>query len=412
VPQKRPNVALREAYDCTMQRPLLLGRRLLVAALVALPTGPVAAQGIKVSAPLEVLQANAQSDSNDAVAQYQLALGYWSKRRYADAERALRVAVTIEPRFAEGWLALGVLPFARRSKLREEQAKGKVPDEWKPALDESQRLIRRAFLINPLVDLRILGAVDPPQTMVTRLGRNRLVFSTNPFTALEEGHYELAYAFFEHQMHPSTYSVPRDSLPSGLIWFHGLCAAHLNMDSVAISDFQTLLDRARASEEGDSVLRAPLRTNDYRYLLALMYQREQRWLDAMRQYRAALENDLGLYMAHVQLYKIFDARGFFDSAAVESRAAVLTNPEDPTLLLEHGLVLTEAGELAAAEDTLRRAMAADPRDSRVPYFLGVALQKMNKPLEARAAFERFLALAPSRLSQKIADAKQRLAQLQ
>jgi Tfp pilus assembly protein PilF len=385
---------------------------LVLPPIACLANGCLAAQAIKLTLPLEELEARAQRDSNDAAAQYALALGYWSKKRYDDAERALRVAVTIEPRFAEGWLALGVLPFARRPQLREEQAKGKVPDDWKPALVESNRLMRRAYLIDPLVDLRILGVVEPPRVMVTRVGRNRLFFTTNPFSAFVEGHYNLAYSFFERQMHPATYSVPRDSLASGLIWLHGLCAAHLSMDSVAISDFQTLFDRALAREEGDSLVMAPLGTNDYRYLLGLMYQREKRWFDAIRLYRAALENDLGLYMAHVQLSRIYKARGVYDSAAVESRAAVFADPEDASLLLEHGIILTAAGQLPAAEDTLRHAMNANPRDSRAPYFLGLTMLLANKPVEARAAFERFLALAPSRLQEKIADARQRLAALQ
>lgn len=368
--------------------------------------GPLAGQGGTVQPTLDELELAARRDSSDAAAHYALALGYWRKQRFDDAERALRLAVTIEPRFAAGHLALAVVPFARRPKLREEEAKGKVPDEWKAAVAESRQLMRRAFLIDPLVDLRILGTLDSPITVSVM--RGRVFIFANPFAAFEQGRYEQAFAFFESAMHPPRDSVKRDSLPSGLLWYHGLCAAHLGLDSVAIEDFQTLLDRAVALER-DSLMKVPLRTNDYRYLLALMYQREYRWFDAIRWYRAALENDLGLYMAHVQLYRIYETRGFFDSAAVESRAAVLTNPEDPTLLLEHGIVLTEAGQLAAAEDTLRRALDANPRDSRVPYFLGLTLQKMNRPIEARAAFERFLALAPSRMAEKIADARRRLA---
>ena len=71
-----------------------------------------------------------------------------------------------------------------------------------------------------------------------------------------------------------------------------------------------------------------------------------------------------------------------------------------------------AGQFTAAEDTLRRSMEANSRESQAPYFLGVTLQAMNRPNEARDAFERFLSLAPSRLTEKIAEAKRRLAMLQ
>ena len=80
-------------------------------------------------------------------------------------------------------------------------------------------------------------------------------------------------------------------------------------------------------------------------------------------------------------------------------------------MLDHGIILTEAGYLVAAEDTLRRAMEADPRDARVSYFLGVTQHAMNKTAAARATFERFLSLAPSRYQRQIRDAQERLATL-
>jgi len=105
-------------------------RRFLPACSVCLLTATVGIaptlcpQGITLRQSLPELEAGAHRDSNDAAAQYLLGLGFWTKKRYDDAERALRVAVTIEPRFAPGWLALGVLPFARRPKLRDEQVRG------------------------------------------------------------------------------------------------------------------------------------------------------------------------------------------------------------------------------------------------------------------------------------------------
>jgi tetratricopeptide (TPR) repeat protein len=391
-----------------MRRPTLA---LVIGAFLAGLTCPLGAQNIKLKQSLHELEEAARRDSNDAQALYALALGYWSKKRYDDAERVLRQSVAIEPRFAPGHLALGVLPYARRPKLREEEAKGKVPEEWRHALVESRRLTRHAFLIDPFVDLRILGAVDPPQAVTMGVVKGRLVFFTNPFVAFQQGRYDLAFAFFDRALGAARDSLARDSVPSVLLWYHALCAAHLQKNAVAIDDLQTLLDRTLARERSDSLTRVPLGTNDLRYMLGLMHQRMYRWSDAVRWYRAALENDLGLYMAHVQLYKTYEARGMFDSAVVESRAAVLTNPDDPSLLLDHGILLTRDGDLGAAEDTLRRAMEASPRDSRVPYYLGIALQRAQKPADARAAFERFLTLAPSRYEPQIRDARDWVARL-
>jgi tetratricopeptide (TPR) repeat protein len=233
---------------------------------------------------------------------------------------------------------------------------------------------------------------------------------TDPFAAFQEGRYADAIAVFDGWMRPRGEPVPRDSIAGAVLWYHGLSAAHLGRYDVAIADIQTLLERGVARERGDSIT-LPFGTNEVRYLLALLAERVNQPLDAIRLYREALENDLGLYMAHVKLARIYEAAQEWDSALAESRAAVMTNPEDPSLLLDHGIILTEAGYLAAAEDTLLRAMEVNPRDSRVPYFLGVAQHAMSKTAEARATFERFLSLAPSRYQRQIRDAQERLARL-
>jgi len=383
---------------------------LLAPLLVLAQPVSLCAQNIKLSSSLPDLEAAARKDSNDAQALYNVALGYWSKKRYDDAERSLRLAVTIEPRFAAGWLALGVLPYGRRPKLREQVSKGRVPDEWKPTLQDAERMTRKAFLIDPFVDLRILGAVEPPQPMSIGVVNGVLVVFTNPFAAFQQGRYEDAFRIFDRIVHPPTRSVPLDSIPAPLLWYHGLSAAQLRRYDDAIVDFQALLERAVSHERRDS-LTIPIGTNDCRYVLALLEERVHQPLDAIRLYREALENDLGLYMAHVRLAKIYEAQQQWDSALVESQAAVMVNPEDASLMLDHGIILTEAGYLVAAEDTLRRAMEADPRDARVSYFLGVTQHAMNKTAAARATFERFLSLAPSRYQRQIRDAQERLATL-
>lgn len=372
---------------------------------------PLQSQGLKLHESLRELEAAARKDSNDAAAQYNLALGYWSKKRWDEAERAMRAAVTIEPMFAQAWLALGALPYARRPSLFRDAKRGAIPKEWQPKLLEAGRYTRRAFLVDPLVDLKIIGTIDPPPDYATQV----ILVLTNPFAAFLEGDYGQAFRILNQWItapRRKTHTpVPRDSVPPWILVFHGLAAAHIDLNDVAISDFQVLLDRDTALANA-SVVWTSLQTNDYRYLLALMHQRQRQWPEAIQMYRAALENDLGLYMAHVQMSTIYETRQLYDSGVVESRAAVLTSPEDPSLMLHHGVLLTEAGYLSAAEDTLRRAMNANPRDSRIPYYLGITEQAMRETAEARAAFERFLALAPSRYDKYIQDAHARLETLQ
>ena len=140
-------------------------RRLAVVALALVCPPRLPAQGDK-PVPLAELEAAARRDSLDAETLYRLALRYDLTNRYGDAERVAREAVNIDPRCARAWLLLAYLPYDRRPKLWEEVRKGKVPPAWQAAVAESDRLERRAFLIDPLVDFRVQGAPPPKQDIV------------------------------------------------------------------------------------------------------------------------------------------------------------------------------------------------------------------------------------------------------
>src|SRR5256885_8239856 len=226
-------------------------RRLPLLLVVTVAVGPLRlpAQGIKLPYPLPEIEARARRDSNDAEAQYLLGLGYWNAKRYDDAEKALKLSVTIEPRFAAGYLALAYLPYARYPRLLKIEQSNRLPDSLRDVLGESFRLRRRAFLIDPLVDLGILGAVYPLHDAVV-IGLNRegrFVFMANPFDAFVQGKYGVAFNVLNDAMN-MTPGAP----PDMVLWFHGLSAAHLGNYPMAIADFQMLLDRSTQREASDS----------------------------------------------------------------------------------------------------------------------------------------------------------------
>ncbi len=57
-------------------------------------------------------------------------------------------------------------------------------------------------------------------------------------------------------------------------------------------------------------------------------------------------------------------------------------PDDPLVLSNLGLALSDAGRLERAEQCLRRAMELNPEDTNIPVALGVALSRMGQPDEA------------------------------
>ena len=392
-----------------MLRPTCL--TLIIAGLLAIGS-PTAGQTVERPPSLEALEFAARRDSLDPEALYRLALRYDILKRYDDAARVARQVVEIDPRYAPAWLLLGYLPYDRRAKLWAEVVRGKVPPAWRDSVAESERLFHRAFLIDPLVDFRVIGAPPLKQDMI--IVREYGQYTTDYLLALALSafgwRYELCYNAADLYVQRQFKNQPVDSIPSGLFWIRGLAAAHLKSYTRAIADIQILLDRSLKHEASDSLIQLDLSTNDYRYLLALLKQRAHLPADAMALYKEALANDLGLYMAHVRLARLYADVKMWPQAIEEARRAVQASPEDPSLLADLGEILRDAGQLTEAEEALRQAQA-NGRNPRVLYQFGLLEQQLNKPEEAKAAFTRFVAIAPSRMSTEIAEAKRRLAAL-
>jgi tetratricopeptide (TPR) repeat protein len=384
---------------------------------LGLSTGLLDAQA-RIAAPppptLDSLQRAAAVDSLDAATLYRLALRYDLLKRYDDAERLARRAVAVDSRYAPAWLLLGYLPFDRRPKLRDEVDKGRVPAAWRPAVDSADRLMRRAFLVDPLVDFRVIGSSAPPEDMIAIPDYGRATTDYLLYlgvAAFSYQRYELSYSALNTFIDRAFAGRPRDSLPSGLFWYRGLAAAHLRKWDVATADFRTLLERALRQERADSLIQIQLETNDYRYTLAIFAERWGKPADAIGWYQEAIAADLGLYMGHVRLAGLYRSVKMWPEAIAEARLAVTANPDDPGLLVDLGVILREAGKSREAEETLRQAVAAGPQLPAASYQLGITQLDGGKVDEARAALTRFITLAPSTMTVQIADARRRLVTL-
>jgi tetratricopeptide (TPR) repeat protein len=385
--------------------------------LAALPSKGFA-QRIKMSVKLPELEARVKQDSNDAAAHYNLALGYWSEKRYDEAEKQLRAAIQVEPRFAVAHLGLAYLPYARRSKLFVEAYEDEVPAEWKPKIEEADREFRHAFMIDPLVDLRIIGAVTPSSpdfVGITKAWGEEWGLYLQGYVDCQEGKYEDCngrFAAFIKSIDGDHYD---DRVPDAVFWYKGLAAAHIGKYDDAIAHFRTLMDRdsARTKERESKGYDPPLslRTNEYRYTLATINQAAGKLIEARQMYQEALANDIGLYMAHVQLAGLAEMDRDFTTAIAERRRAVDANPDDPSLLTDLGVTLGKAGQMEEAVAMLERAADANPRDSRPLYWLGIGYVQLNRIPDARTSFTHFIEIAPSRYDKQIASAKDRLAKL-
>lgn len=384
-------------------------------ALGALLTGvPVLSGQMTTLIRLEDAQSRVQTDSNNAELQYQLALGYWNRRRWDDAERALQAMVSIEPRTAKGQLALAMIPFARRERLRGEVIDGRVPENLRATVETSESRMRLAFMIDPLVSQQVVGAVTPdptryfPPTEEAHEVR-QLVYQWHEDFYQER--YGSAYSRLQVLIREAQWTRGRDKIPAYIRWIRGLAAAHIARFDSAIADIRVLYQRAVDHQESDTIIHIPLRTNEYRYILGVLHLNAGSLDTAATLFREAAENDIGLFMAHVRLAEIHEALGDLDASINERKLAIASNPDEGSLYYEAGVALIKANLLDEALEMMTTARQTNPRDPQSPFAAAVIQLSLGKTDEARESLVHFLRIAPSYLAPQIDRARQQLGAL-
>jgi tetratricopeptide (TPR) repeat protein len=341
---------------------------------------------IHIRESMDTLYARFSRDTNDPVAYYNLAMGYWSKKKYDSADVVFRKAAALDPEFALAHLAIALVQLPNKDHWQ--HLKRTAGDTaLQRELRFREREYARAFMIDPFLDARPLGMFP--------MG------------------YEAAYVVLSRVIayREAYFAAPLDSMPAPLLWLHTLAAAHTNHVREAIADVQILAKLAGQREQSDSMSPAPLLANQYLFMLAALYQRIAFNTNAIHLYQAVLANDIGNYEAHVQLARIYESEGGWRDALAERRAAIAVFPENPRLLLDLGVTQYHAGALADAEATLRQAQAAGPRDPYVYYWLGVVQRAHADTTDAHQDFTSFLRLAPSRDTAQIAAVRRSLDSL-
>lgn len=388
-------------------------RRLAILLLLLLSPALALAQRVSLLVPLDQLEAIARRDSTDPLALYDLGLGYWVSGDYDSAEVTLRRAAGIDPRVAEVQLALAYLPYGKRPKLWREESKGKVPPEYVEVVRESNDRFRRTFMLDPMVDMRVVGLVIPPRDAII-IGGNADRYYAALVLGLEYfwgGDYASAYASLEKAFAISG-DTARDKVPGFLLWYHGLAAAHLALYPVALQDFQLLLDRALEREKSDSVTRfSVLPSIDIRYVQATVLRRSGNLPDAKAQLEEVLTADLSYEMAHAQLAEIAEKEHRWSDAIVERQRAIETSPGDVGLRLDYALTLAKAGRHADALVEFSQVQEQLPLNARVPYYMGQSAIALGRTEEAMQYFRRFAALAPSRFTPQVRQLEQRYGNL-
>jgi tetratricopeptide (TPR) repeat protein len=376
-----------------------------------------ACSGPKVTLPdtYEALMERVRVDSADAEAHYNAALAHWSKERWDGVERELLHALEIDPLYADAYMALGFLPFARRDELLEEERRTGDPTVLQKAMLESDRRIRRALLIDPFTEQTIVKAAGLEPLMPTRL----VVIGGDIAFVAVGGYYDAVRDFYDGQYDKAferltkIYEEAEDprSVSDGVLTYRARSAVQLSRYDTAIHDMEVLFARALYREQQGQDEGSFLAANDIRYILGCLEFRSGRLTSAMEHLSAAAELDPSLYMAHVRMGDIYEHRRHWSEAISQRQAALSLAPENTALRRDLALTLYRAGEAEEAAGELRAVVEQNPLHSLAWYDLGVVLQDLGQTSEARRALEHFVQIVPTRYGEHRADAEARLGEL-
>ncbi|MEO8199603.1 MAG: tetratricopeptide repeat protein [Gemmatimonadota bacterium] len=379
---------------------------------------------------LEQLEAQVVADSNDPVAHYQLAMGYWGKKRWDDAEQSLHHAAQLSPSYAEAWLALACLPEARGEGYWKSFHRQHGAAALDSVMIQTGLYYRRAFLSNPMVDLSILGRYRAPSSVITITSDGRIMLGwwmgefEKGVNSLRQSRNEEAFQRLDKILTDARMGSNATTIPWEILWHHGLAAARTGRLVNAINDFSVLTGRARAREDraANSNSRPGLtglmdigltaQTNDFRYTLAYLYFLGGKLPEATATFQRVLEFDIGMYQAHIQLARIYEAREMWEEAIKERRSAMATNPDDPSLLIDLGSTLVRAGKLDEGAEVLEQAVDENPRDPRAPFAQALLAAQRHDSVTMKSAYARFLRVAPSSWQSQVTEARTRLAALE
>ncbi len=368
------------------------------------------------------LETMVRADSNDAVLHLRLGIAYAASGGKGDVEKAwhaLQTAVRIDPQLAAAYgemarissaeFDLALLSVLRTLLLVPVSQRGdsllrSASDSLLRAKGDSfLQLTQRAFQLDPLMEVWPTSAYHVPMYWKGTIDH-----------ALHEFHnqkYQQALTEFDALITRTTKRDDPTAVPDVALWYHALAADRLGNYDLAIRDMLMLLDAAMTLEQRDSVTGQKHLSLKYEYVLAHLRQRAGQLDEAKRLFQDVSQQNLGLYAAHIQLANMAEQAGHRDEAILERRRAIAANPDDPSLVFDLGVTLLKGEAFSQADTVLLQAIERNPRETRAYYALGLTLERLGKPAEARGAYTQFLALAPRRLDAQIADARRHLAAL-
>lgn len=183
-------------------------------------------------------------------------------------------------------------------------------------------------------------------------------------------------------------------------------------DAEAIEGFRKAVDLLRERDErrGEYVV-----FYDSKALLlhsmALLYRRQSNLDSARALLGRAMEEDVSFWPAHMELGRIALTQADSVTAVAELGLASELATDEPYVHHLYGEMLHATGQHAEAVAAFRKAVEMEPYFAAPQFGLAQALEKVGDTDAAKAAYQRYLVLAPKREQASRTTATARLAAL-
>ena len=117
-------------------------------------------------------------------------------------------------------------------------------------------------------------------------------------------------------------------------------------------------------------------------------------------FRAAIEANVPTADAHLGLAGCYAAARAFDKAETVLRDAAVREPDNPVVIANQAVVLSESGQAAKSVPLFQRALTLDPDFHEARFNLAIALAKANRRSEAAAEAQELLKRLPANAPQR------------
>ncbi len=350
------------------------------------------------------------ADPNDYVAHYNLGVKYTLSKLYDSALVEYRNALEIYPRYSEAHYAIYCNEILKDTSLLSELSK-ETPSSLKAIkVTEIKEHDNIAFYNDPFFDRSMAGLFVKAEVFYKpleyRVNSNygiTLYLKLDGFNKFFRGEYSSAIGDL---------TIMIDDSPDFIqgYYLRGLALAHLGWYEDAIADFRRVIEKMEEYNK-TKVLPIYLNTSHLQYMIGYAYLQEGRYYPAEAAFKAALEQNLGLFMAQFQLSIVDYLRGSFNPAIEKIDAAIAIKPEDAILHSNKGAMLAQQRRYDEAIAELKMALSIIPRYPSLYLNLARIYESNGKTADAIEQYKRYVSIASMRDSLNIQLAQESITRL-